>query len=795
LLVAASGCPNITTDPGEGSGLPTVDGPTVEFDPANAILPFPNNLVLCQTGTDSTGAPCTIGKVAIPPPACETDVQKEIRTGTLNQLDGFGTFEAAMQVTFTEPVDAATLDGNIVMYQRTNKGTSNDPGSAQVVPVALIKDTTLRFKTGACATPATIDAVTIVPKVPLTEKSTYTVAVMDGVKTASGKDYLPSFTWALVRQKDDPVTLDSQGNIESERTPLDPTGDANHNGVMDSVELKGLDQLWKAHAMGMGFLEAAGKDRAKVLVAWEVTTQTTTDVLDPTVAGSPASTLQTSAFAGLQSITCNKNGTTCTRGIDRTALPYLLCNAGDSNTLCFLEIALGSASGASGAGVYTAGQAICAQVGCANVADVLGGAMTTANYQQPITNPIGGTPIPGAWTDPLTPTAQGTAFLEVLAFVPVTAGPVPTVIFGHGLTSSKNALFAFAPQLATAHFASVAIDFVDHGSRAVQITTDAALGCNGTPPLDPTALPQCFQPIFGPDLAQDRDNIRQTILDLERLVLATKACGATGCQSNNTATQLQVDTAHIVYAGQSLGGIFGTTTTAIQPDITSGLLDVPSVGLLDTIEHTDNFGLRCQLVDALIDKGVLVGDKWNKSSTAPTGLCSDESWQMQPGYLQFAPVARWVIDPADGANYMAKLVAKKFFIQEVVDDHVVPNYATDIEGALGGVTPAMADPYAPGGSSPSAALVAAPTSPKWLRYPTLPATDVSTAGFGNLFEHPSLLRPAVGTPPEPGHCATAPANVCGSDTDCGGTAPCIFPGQLGTKRMQLDALTFLSLNH
>src|SRR5689334_17135435 len=136
LVVTASGCPDVEVDPNEVQGmLPAVDGPTVEFDPASSIIPFPNNLVLCATGTDLTGLPCTIGKVAIPPPACETPTQKAIREGTLNTLDGFGTFEAAMQVTFTTAVDATSLDGHIVMYQRTNGATSNDPTNAVPVPL------------------------------------------------------------------------------------------------------------------------------------------------------------------------------------------------------------------------------------------------------------------------------------------------------------------------------------------------------------------------------------------------------------------------------------------------------------------------------------------------------------------------------------------------------------------------------------------------------------------------------------------------------------------------------------
>jgi hypothetical protein len=327
----------------------------------------------------------------------------------------------------------------------------------------------------------------------------------------------------------------------------------------------------------------------------------------------------------------------------------------------------------------------------------------------------------------------------------------------------------------------------------VQITNDAALGCNGTPPLDPTSLPQCFQPILGADLGQTRDNIRQTVLDLQRLVLAIKACGAAGCASANSAGNLKVDTDHLVYAGQSLGGIIGTTTSATAANIKSAVLNVPAVSWLDILEHTTTLDIRCSLVDALIDAGVLVGDKWNGSSSAPTGLCADQAWQMQPGYQQFSAIARWVIDPADGVNFLPSLVTKKFMIQEVVNDTVVPNFATDIEGLLTGSTAATADPYNPlAALAPSAAITTNPMASKWLRYPTLPASDATTGNFGNLFTHPSLLRPQA----SPGLCVGDHATVCASNTTCAALGGlCVFPGSLGTARLQTDAITFLSLNH
>ncbi|MEO8553241.1 MAG: hypothetical protein ABI678_24880, partial [Kofleriaceae bacterium] len=529
-----------------------------------------------------------------------------------------------------------------------------------------------------------------------------------------------------------------------------------------------LDGIWKAHVAAISFLLGTGADRSDILVAWEVTTQTVTDPLDATVAGSPASAVsEASGFLGIQSVTCEL-GPTCPNGIDRTAQPYSQCPLTDNNTQCFLKINLAVGSGATGTAIYPTGDGICGQVGCAAIGDVLGGVIISTSYQQPLPNPLaGGATIPGAWTDPVAPADQGGVQLQALIIIPAGAAPAagwPTVVFGHGLTSSKSALVAIAPQIAgQLHMASIAIDFVDHGSRAVRISDTG--DCAGTT-LDPSVKPLCFASIISADLGQTRDNFRQTVLDLQRVVKVTKYCGTHQCVSatasggtDPTPSTFKVDPAHIVYAGQSLGGIIGTTVSATSPSIVSALLNVPAVGLVDVLEHTDTLAIRCSLVDALIDAGVLVGNK----STAASPLCADEAWQAQPGYQQFSGIARWVLDPADGANFMSRLVTKKFFIQEVVGDEVVPNYATDIMGALAGLTPGTADPATSATPPPSAAVTTNVTASKWVRYPTLPAAG---AFPGNTFAHASLLRPANA-----------------------------IDGTLGTVRLQTDALTFLGANH
>ena len=732
LAMGVAGCPSINKDIGEG-----IPGPQVEFDPANQVIPFPNNLVRDPAN----------GKVNLPKQCNESATATALRENVLNRLDGFGTFEPALQVTFTEPVDPASLADHVVVIKRATGTTAVDPAAAQPLPAVFIPGTTERFDV-ECKAHKTVDSLVIVPKVPLEEHSTYVVAILEGLKTQGGSGYEASFTWSLVRQSDDPVTLDDNGNVIADRTPLDPS-------IPEQlVQLQGIDLLWKAHAQALAFLDAAGHNRNTTLLAWEFTTQTTTDPIDPTVTGSLASVIETvpTDFKKLQQTASITGGATGEQFL-RAVLPAGTCNA-DGGPLP-----------------------------CQAVGDVIGGGLLSKQYQEATANPLAGDcsapdkigcPIPGQFKDnPVNPPSQATEIVETLVVTPAAGCPAtgcPVVVFGHGLGSSKKTVFAIAPQLAAQGFVTVAIDFVAHDSRAIRISNDAALGCDGTrAALDPTAKPQCFAQILSSDLGATRDNVRQTVLDLQGLIAAVKACGTNNCEiANKAGTFLKLDGNHISYAGISLGGIIGSTTTAVAGDLKSAVLNVPGVGLVDILENTANLTIRCSLVDSLIDAGIVTGEKFNPANG--TGLCTTDAWKTQPGYQQFAVIGRWVLDPADGANFTGKLATRKYLIQEVVNDQVVPNIATEDEGALVGQAGTNADcgalnPSPPPLMIPSAALLANATQSNFLRYPTV-APGTAGCVAGNTYEHASLLRPANGN----------------------------ADGNLATVRLQTDAFFFLVSN-
>jgi dienelactone hydrolase len=699
--IAAASCVSVDTDPQEtGSGSAKV---IVEFDPGNSVVPFPNNLLLDRT----------TGKVNLPTQCGESPLAAALRTLVVNALDGFGTFKTAMRITFTKPVDPASLAGNVVLYRRATGTTPADPATAQPIPLVFIPGKTVRFSAD-CSTSAEIDAVTVVPAIPLTARSTYTVAVLAGVKSADGVDFNASSTWGLVRQSANPVTVEN-GVIISDRTPLDQAD------AEDKATLLGLDLLWKAHAQGVGFIEAIGKPRANVLLAWEFNTQTTTTPLDPAVAGTPAANQPKAAMTAVTTI----------------------APAGGIDAPTHMEATLRTNFGAP-AGV-------CLALTCSNVGTVYNGTVTGANYQSPGTNPIpGGPTVPGPFSNPVTPMKFGDNALSVRILTPVTAMPGtgwPTVVFGHGLGGNRLLSYFVASQLAAAGFATASIDFVAQGARSVQISN---AGVCATP--NPALTPQCYAPIFSTNLATTRDNIRQSVLDVQAVVNSLKACTVAAPCGGFSA-----DAAKIGYMGISLGGIIGGVIVATT-DVKGAVLNVPGVGLVDILENTETLAIRCSTVDGLIDAGIITGTKWNGVSGAgATGTCAGVEWRSQPGYLTFSSIARWVLDSSDGANFASRLAAKRFLIQKVKADTVVPNVTTDNMARLTGFTASVEGDVSDNTVAlPSPAILTSPTSNKWLQY-------TSDANF--TFVHGSLLNGGAST-----------------------------EAQRGTKRVQVDAITFLINN-
>jgi dienelactone hydrolase len=737
VLIAAGCAEGVEVDPGETT---PVTVPVAEFDPGQRIIPLPNALLM---------NPAT-GRLNVPPSCGELPGSGAERLRlAINQLDGFGTSEQSLVATFSEAVDPASLEGHVFLFRIAERGRPVLPPEAPL-PVDVLTTSTQRAAAD-CASSSSVPSVVIRPRAPLPGGSTYLVVMAAGITTESGRDVQPSATWALVRQSEPPVVF-PEGSSESalptrNETPFDPAEPE------DLETLHGLDLLWRGHAELLGAVDLLApaafggviEDRDDILLAWAFGTQTTVDLLQAEVPDSPANWIETNAAPLVVAAPAAGGGSPVSvEQAYAVALPGVACAAVGCDAIGTIYAASQlSAAPSVTSSSYLAGDD-CSQVGAPAV----------------------------AFGDPVAPTRTCDRQLPVLAVVPLSAPPTsgyPTVVFAHGLGRSKEDLLAVAGALARAGFASVAVDALDHGVRAVQISTDAAAGCDRagsdrpcTESFGPTCAPQCFAPLLSADLAVTRDHLRQTALDHLALSAALGACSEPGVCGN-----LLVDPDRIGYLGQSLGALIGGVSAAWNVHVSAAVLNVGGAGWMQILSDTLTPAIRCPLVDALIQSGVLVGEPWNLGSN-PDALCLSEAWKTDPGYLAFASAARWILDPVDPVNHASAFAGgggPPVFVGEVVGDSVIPNSATALLTSALGLSPTTAGVAS--SQTPTATPAVLGAGNVWLRYQNLDG-DAATQFPGNAYAHGSLLAPAAPS------ASQAEAS-----------------GLLGTLQMQVDAVSYL----
>jgi hypothetical protein len=199
----------------------------------------------------------------------------------------------------------------------------------------------------------------------------------------------------------------------------------------------------------------------------------------------------------------------------------------------------------------------------------------------------------------------------------------------------------------------------------------------------------------------------------------------------------------------------------------AAVLNEPAGDWLTVLSDTATDSLRCTLVDALIEKGVLEGLPWQGGQEA-NALCLEDSWKIQPRFLEFAAAARWLLDPVDPVNYAARYSrdnAATLLLQEIAEDPVIPNSATLAFASLLGLEPG--EPNVADNAMPAASPDALLGGSHWLRYRGLNANPALMFP-GNAYGPGSLLAPA------------APSATMGAQS-----------GQLGTLLMRIDLLSFL----
>lgn len=319
-------------------------------------------------------------------------------------------------------------------------------------------------------------------------------------------------------------------------------------------------------------------------------------------------------------------------------------------------------------------------------------------------------------------TAQGRDLLTM----PTSGWPV--VIYQHGITTTKETLFAFAGAMADAGVVVVAIDHPLHGERVGEMTaasglvvpigasdTDIANPFDATSTLTIDGVPTAYLNLAS--LLTARDNLRQSELDILALRFALNA------MSNDDA--LNIDPTDVSFFGHSLGGIAGVTAVAVanEPTISplTGTALETNPYAMDVASFfapgggVPGFLLESPSFSGLVQSGLTSSDTFQATlveAAASQGITQEALASLEASgspqydalvdavYGPFAAVfnfaAQTILDASDPINYASTIAAntRALHVMEIVGDdvnlpdQVIPNSTQN--SALSGTDPLVA---------------------------------------------------------------------------------------------------------
>ena len=682
------------------------------FSPLADVLPFPNDLYFQH----SDGSPNTTGQLSILPIGYPT-TGGNAAVAAMDHLDGFGT-QSAIHVYFTADVDAATLSGNVNVYQVSSDPTTkgiNPPAPYGTGSATALKENVDYTLGVSSSTDAGATVVNIVPKKPLAGGTTYLVVVTDGVKDKSGDAATASADYQTVFAADAPVITGGKSGKTGNRT-------------LDKVALFTLPQILTAVTQGV--------NPTHIVVTFSFSTQFT-DIALPLLAAKIYAGGGTTQPTGVAII---DTGLTVAKALSlaKQTPPASAANA---------ELFAGDLALPYYLTVPTAGNPTAALTDSWHNAfglDTIISPNPAASEVPKATVPLN--VIPVLVSIPVL--NKGASGGCPLVAAPLTGWPV--AIFQHGITRSREDMLAVAGSFASACIAVIAIDLPLHG---VTDKTDPLYKNQlfaGTPAAALLTLPVSERTfdmdlqnnstgVAGPDgtidssgawfinltsLLTSRDNLREGAADLLNLTATLPKLHTL----TPPGTVNFFDSSKVFYVGHSLGAIVGTTflgadTASGTPKIVAATLGMPGGNITNLLQNSAEFA---PIINAgLAAQGVAQGTQF---------------------YDEFFGYAQAAVEDGDPANYAAFAVAAHpIHMIEVVGglnassdpgcnlpDLVVPNVSTDLLASLMGLTQSAV----PAGSSGAAG---ANTIVRFL------------AG-----DHGSLLDPSV--PGAPATCANDAAH-------------------------------------
>jgi hypothetical protein len=658
-----------------------VDAGEVTFDPANGVIPFPNDVL--RTGgivtlpNPTTGLPLLAADCASP-----TSATVALYCG-LNTLDGFSTTVApisenglANDAVAQATVDPATLTALSVGLVRIASAAPTAEQTPNPIYTPCLNCVSSPQADGtAQASPQQLqwrlDA-------PLDEKTTYLAYVTGDVKDDQQKNVIATPAFALVRSKN-PIAVGGKSQVN----------------VLTDAQATQLEPLRAALSPVLDGLEAAGVPRTSLTLAWAFTTQSEATLLD-----------QLNAYVSgpvVQALMLPQGAVIFT---DATAKYMAAAGATGAPT---------SAIGKFYAGVFLTPVTVTGPGGTFDGAHPQVKPVTFGLAVPAAAPPAAGYPVSIFGHGITRDRNDFVAIANSLALAG--QATIATDVIFHGERTSCTGAGAFLSQV-------VGMSVTDDAACANPVTMMCnedpligrcvarnpaghvacpGFGVPGAPYFDATGNLGCQSlgagacvpaasglsgQCEGGDFLRDsggrpvisgwnifsltnffatRDNFRQQVIDLAQLVHTLRV---TGPRSIATLAGTTFDLTRIGYVGQSLGGILGTLYNAVSPDTTNVVLDVPGGDLTQIILTSPSFASQsAALVAGLALQGISPGT---------------------PAFDQFIGTAQWIVDPADPANMgwrlthpvsvagatpavIAPNVGRQAFIQFIAGDQTVPN--------------------------------------------------------------------------------------------------------------------------
>ncbi|HXN33381.1 MAG TPA: hypothetical protein VN894_16040 [Polyangiaceae bacterium] len=675
-IVAIEGLPNARTIPILWT-FTIVDAGEVTFDPANGIIPFPND-VLRANGNVALPNPITGKPLTAADCAAAADAMTQLVCG-LNTLDGFSTIAPPISENgaATDAVAQAHLDPTTSALTTASIGLirlgSSAPAAEQTTPVYSPCLNCLSSPR-ADGTPQTSpQQLQWQLTAPLDERTTYLAYVTGQVKDDAGKNVVANPAFALVRSK----------------SPIYANGKSQVNVVTDAQAAQ-LEPLRSALQPALDGLEAAGVPRATLALAWAFTTQTEATALDQLYAYGSSGVLPMPA----QGVLVFADATAqYTAAASATSPPVPI-----------------GAIGAFYVGLFETPVAVTGLGGTLDVLHPKPEPVTFALAVPAAAPPAGGYPI----------TIFGHGFTRdhndflAIAGSLAAAGQatIATDVLFHGERSSCTGFGAaqavmVSDDVACADLPTMKCNEDPLVGRCVARDPAKRIACpglGGAASPDPTGNLGCEAAKMGACVAADgkceggdfkrdaggrpvisgwnifslsnffstRDNFRQQVIDLAQLVQTLRFTGPTSLTARIAAAggAATFDLTQIGYVGQSLSGILGTLFNAVSPDTNHVVLNVPGGDLPQIVLSSPSFApQKAALLNELAAQSILPGT---------------------PAFDQFIGTAQWILDPADPTNMGWRLTHpatvsggvtapnanRKAFIQFIADDQTVPNLAT-----------------------------------------------------------------------------------------------------------------------